>query len=352
MNEQLLFLNVAIFIVILVSIILPYKHQVNAFTLLSSGVLCYFSIQTFITVIGLSIIIFLLCKQKRIAASYTAIILTLTIFIAIQSHLNQATITVIGAIYMVCRQIHYIVESGKDSFTSVTLWQYLRYQLFIPCLVAGPIHRIDHFEKQLRRRHFQWLQLSEGIELLVLGHFKVIVIGLFIERVLLANLSIYISNELAQTILLSLIQFFKLYIIFSGFTDIAKGFAKLLGVEIPDNFNKPLSSVNISDFWQRWHMTLSSWCKDYVFTPAFAWSRSLLIATTLSMIIIGLWHEFSWRYVLWGVYHGMGIFIFRWYSARVAYNLPNLIARSLTILFVASSYEVTNYLNHWLKTLL
>tara|TARA_R110000737_G_scaffold1598_10_gene4759 strand:- start:5426 stop:6484 length:1059 start_codon:yes stop_codon:yes gene_type:complete len=352
MNETLLFINVFIFIITLVSLILPYKYQVNAFTLLSASVLCYFSAQTFMVITGLSLVVFLLCKQKMILASYAAIALTLGLFITIQTQLNQLNVAVIGAIYMVCRQIHYIVESKKNHFTAITLWQYLRYQLFIPCLVAGPIHRIDHFEKQLRRRHFQWQQLSDGLELLLIGHFKVIVIGLFIEKILLESLPVHISAGLALSLIVSLTQFFKLYILFSGYTDIAKGFAKLLGIEIPDNFNKPLSSVNISDFWQRWHITLSNWCKDYVFTPAFASSRSLLVATILSMIIIGLWHEFSWRYVLWGVYHGMGIFIFRWYSSRVSYNLPKLLATSLTILFVASSYEITYNLNNWLKTII
>lgn len=352
MNETLLFINIFLFASIIFSLCFPYKHQVNIFFVLSSIVLCYFSVVTFLTIVILSIIVHFFCN-RHIFGFKISIALIITFFLYIQSSINiHNDIVIFGVIYMVCRQIHYVIESSRNNLQDINLFQYIRYQLFVPCLIAGPIHRLAHFEKQLRRRFFNWEQFSDGLERLILGNFKVIVLGALLDKYLLVNFNEMISNNLLNSIMLSIINFLNLYILFSGYTDIAKGYGKLLGIELPENFDQPLLSRNISEFWTRWHITLSTWCKDYIFSPIFAFSRSFLLATIFSMIVIGLWHEFSLRYILWGVYHGFGILIFKWFSLKVNYQFPRTISIILTLTFVISSYDITTFINNSIKDML
>jgi D-alanyl-lipoteichoic acid acyltransferase DltB (MBOAT superfamily) len=94
---------------------------------------------------------------------------------------------------------------------------------------------------------------------------------------------------------------------FPGYSDVAIGFALMLGLRVGENFNYPFFARSINEFWQRWHISLSMWCKDYVYMPVLSLGRSPLGAILFSMLAIALWHEFSLRYVAWGIYHALGI---------------------------------------------
>lgn len=344
MNELVLKLNVIIFITTLVCLCMPYRQQINIFTGLCLIILGVLSWHTLVIYILLSVIVYNLVKVNSLWAYQIAIVLNILVFILLQSLSKQNLMTTIGSIYLICRQVHFIFESYKGKLNHITLWKLIRYQTFLPCVVAGPIHRVLEFETELNRRHFSWLTLSNGIELLIIGHFKVIVIGHMISLALLEK------NQITYT--QSIFEFLKLYVVFSGFTDIARGYGYMLGIRLPPNFNNPLLSHNIQDFWQRWHMSLTQWCQSYVFTPLYAKFRSFLIASIVTMIIIGLWHEFSFRYVLWGIYHGLGIALFRYYKEKVNFNMPKMLSTLLTLTFVISSYEITSLLNNRILALL
>lgn len=344
MNELVLKLNVIIFITTLVCLCMPYRQQINIFTglcLITLGVLSW---HTLVIYILLSVIVYNLVKVNSLWAYQIAIVLNILVFILLQSLSKQNLMTTIGSIYLICRQIHFIFESYKCKLKNITLWKLIRYQTFLPCVVAGPIHRVAEFETELNRRHFSWLTLSNGIELLIAGHFKVIVLGHIISLALLE------PNQIKYTH--SILEFLKLYIVFSGFTDIARGYGYMLGIRLPPNFNNPLFSHNIQDFWQRWHMSLTQWCQNYVFTPLYAKFRSFLIASIITMVVIGLWHEFSFRYVLWGIYHGLGIAVFRYYRENLIFKMPRVLSTLLTLIFVISSYEITSFLNKKILALL
>src|SRR5690606_22484260 len=98
-----------------------------------------------------------------------------------------------------------------------------------------------------------------------------------------------------------------LYFKFSGYSDIAIGVSRLLGFRVMENFHYPFIAQNIGDFWKRWHISLSSWCRDYAYMPVWSRLRNGALAALASMLILGLWHELSWRYLAWGLYHGAGI---------------------------------------------
>jgi alginate O-acetyltransferase complex protein AlgI len=137
---------------------------------------------------------------------------------------------------------------------------------------------------------------------------------------------------------------FNLYFQFSGFSDIAIGFARLLGFRVMENFNWPFLQKNISDFWRCWHISLTSWCREYIYTSVIATTRSPALGVLATLIAIGLWHEVSLRYLAWGFYHGLGIIVWQqWqhlWSSYPEVRLPvfrwtrDLLSTLLTLHFV------------------
>ncbi|TDU71294.1 D-alanyl-lipoteichoic acid acyltransferase DltB (MBOAT superfamily) [Prosthecobacter fusiformis] len=181
------------------------------------------------------------------------------------------------------------------------------YLAFFPQLVAGPIERPAHFMPQFTRAAvWEWDHLHAGLRLLLIGAFKKVFVA--DNCAIVAN---YVFNPGATPnapwALLGIIAFaFQIYGDFSGYTDLARGSARLLGIHLSMNFRFPYLATGPSDFWQRWHITLSSWFRDYVYIP-LGGNRSGLARTIINlwitMLLAGLWHGASWTFVLWGGYH-------------------------------------------------
>ncbi len=156
----------------------------------------------------------------------------------------------------------------------------------------------------------------------------------------------YLSNFIE-----ALIYWIDLYLRFSAYSDIAIGVSAMMGFTIIENFNYPFLSVNISDFWRRWHISLTSWCRDYIYKPTAALTRQPMLAIFVTMLVIGLWHEFTIKYIIWGLYHAGGIAVQqRWsklrdnlpqFSTVFMQNLERTIATVLTLIFVVYSFVVT-----------
>jgi D-alanyl-lipoteichoic acid acyltransferase DltB (MBOAT superfamily) len=175
-------------------------------------------------------------------------------------------------------------------------------------MVAGPIERPQHILPQLHRKiQFSRKNLGAGVFLMILGLFKKMVIadrlGLYVDPVF--------SNPHAHSaldLLLATYFFaFQIYCDFSGYSDIAVGAALTLGIELMKNFNMPYIAQSVSEFWHRWHISLSTWFRDYVYiplggshTPFLTTCRNLLIVFMIS----GLWHGANWKYLIWGLIHG------------------------------------------------
>ncbi|WP_394200236.1 MBOAT family O-acyltransferase [Shewanella waksmanii] len=358
MTEQIIYLNAGIFISVWLSLMLKSSWQMNGFLFSTLLLLVFISQTTAAALLAFSSLTYacsyLFVRSHRKMAIFVGVSLCVLIFVAAKIlHAQAAQVVFIGVIYVVCRQIHFLVDTMKSNTLPCGFLPYLRYQCFLPCLIAGPIHRVDDFERQLRRRKVSIQAVSNGLERVVWGHFKVIVIAAALINYIELQCMPFIQHAMLTTMVSSLFDWIKLYIVFSGFSDIAIGFSLMLGITIKENFNFPFISQNINEFWQRWHISLSQWCKSYVFTPALAISRSVFIASVLSMVVIGLWHEFSLRYVLWGIYHATGLIVYQWYS-RQAWRprLPKSVAVILTLLFVVSSYPITLYINQQLMFLL
>jgi alginate O-acetyltransferase complex protein AlgI len=186
---------------------------------------------------------------------------------------------------------------------------YALYVMFYPQLVAGPIERPQHLLHQFREVHsFDYQRVANGLKLMAWGMFKKVVIA---DRLALLVNAVY-GNPQAHdgpALVVATIFFaFQIYCDFSGYSDIAIGAAQVMGFRLVDNFNRPYSARGIADFWHRWHISLSTWFRDYVYIPLGGnrvsrprWYLNLLLTFTIS----GLWHGANWTYVFWGLLNGM-----------------------------------------------
>jgi alginate O-acetyltransferase complex protein AlgI len=189
------------------------------------------------------------------------------------------------------------------------LAHFMLFITFFPHLIAGPIVRARDFLPQVRRpKQWDWARLHLGAQFFLAGVFKKMAIA---DRMPLWTDNVFAHPEQYNTgaVWLAVLAYaLQIYCDFSGYTDMAIGAAHMLGYKLAKNFDMPYLAVNIADFWRRWHISLSSWLRDYLFIPLGGsrggrWHtyRNLLITMTLG----GLWHGASWTFVVWGVLHGM-----------------------------------------------
>lgn len=189
------------------------------------------------------------------------------------------------------------------------LGKFSLFVTFFPQLVAGPIERSSNLLPQLQslRYKFDAERITDGLRLMLWGFFKKVVIA---DR-LAATVNLVYNNPSeyygAQVALATIFFAFQIFCDFSGYSDIAIGAAKILGVDLMKNFDKPYSARSISEFWRRWHISLSTWFKDYVYIPLggnrtlkWRWYYNLF----LTFLISGLWHGANWTFVIWGALHG------------------------------------------------
>lgn len=211
------------------------------------------------------------------------------------------------------------------------------YVSLFPQLVAGPIVRYRELDDQLRQRSHTWAKAGAGITLFVLGLSK---------KVLLADAVAPMADwGFSQGVLgwagawSSLLAYtLQIYFDFSGYSDMAVGLGLLLGFQFPQNFNSPYKSLSITDFWRRWHISLSSWLRDYLYLPLGGNRRGRLrtyVNLFLTMLLGGLWHGASWTFVLWGAYHGTLLALERMSGKRsFAWRLPRPVQMVFTFVLV------------------
>lgn len=233
---------------------------------------------------------------------------------------DSAEIVWVGFSYFAFRLIHVLIDSKKRGRVNVDLHVFLGYLFFFPALLAGPIMRIEDYNKELRED-------ERTIKVDLTQAFYRIVVGIF-QKFILADLLaiISISGNLAGKVssagwmwFLVFMYAFRIYFDFSGYTHIAIGIALLLGIKLPENFNKPLRSPTLTLFWNNWHITLTQWFRAYYFNPVTRLIRrqfknlnpNLIMAfmQISTMVLIGLWHGISWNFTFWGLWIGVGLFI-------------------------------------------
>lgn len=212
------------------------------------------------------------------------------------------------------------------------------YVSLFPQIVAGPIVRYEDVANELESRTVNIAKISAGIGLFVKGLAKKVLLANNIGMVWTQIKAMDYSTISAATAWLGIIAFaFQIYFDFSGYSDMATGLGKMLGFEFPKNFDHPYISKSISEFWRRWHITLGSWFRSYVYIPLggnrngnFKTYRNLFITWALT----GLWHGASWNFILWGLFFGVLIIIERLGFGKILEKLPSAVSMLYTFVMV------------------
>lgn len=216
----------------------------------------------------------------------------------------------VGISFYTFHGMSYVFDIYRGKITPVNdLVEYSVFVSFFPLLVAGPIERATNLLPQVQeKREFNYEQAVQGIRLILWGFFKKIVIADSLASIVDRVYGNYTEYS-GATLLLTTIYFsFQIYCDFSGYSDIAIGTAKLFGFELLSNFKFPYFSRNIGEFWRRWHVSLSSWFRDYLYIPLGGSKVGKLKAirnTFIIFLVSGLWHGANWTFVFWGGINAM-----------------------------------------------
>lgn len=238
-----------------------------------------------------------------------------TLFASIGFRVNLTTLHIIfplGISFFTFRLISYVIEVHRGRMEPVRDFvAFATYVAFFPTLLAGPIDRPNVFIPQLKSpRTFNYDLAMDGTRQILWGIFKKMVIA--------DNMALFVGavwgdlpEQNATTLLLAALVFpLQLYADFSGYSDMAIGVGKILGLQVAVNFRYPFFAQNVAEYWRSWHMSLTTWVTDYVFMPLNVrfrgWGTAgLLLAVIINMVVIGIWHGANWTYAVFGLYHGL-----------------------------------------------
>lgn len=235
-------------------------------------------------------------------------------FAGLNIHLHANTLQLIlplGISFYTFRVISYLLDIDKGKITPCTDWVvFFSYVAFFPSLISGPIDKAKLLIPQLeKKRVFNQDQFNDGLRQFLWGLFKKTVVADNCAIVANDIFDNYQNLPASSLVIGAFFYMVQLYADFSGYSDMAIGIAKLLGFNITKNFNYPFFAQNIADYWRRWHMSLTSWLTEYVFTPLSITFRDygkfgLCLAIIINFTICGIWHGANWTFVLFGFIHG------------------------------------------------
>ena len=332
------------FVIFFIVVVIVYywlnPKRRNAFLLLSS----YFFYMFFNAKYGLlllavtlttyySAIIMQKVKHKKIVVSlclainigllllFKYINFSISIINSLLSHTGSQTsfslwdiILPIGISFFIFQALGYVIDIYKEKIeVEKKFIDYALFVSFFPQLLSGPIGRSNQLLPQIKSAHyFKYDNAKDGIQLILWGLFKKIVIanrlGIYVDKIY-NNLDYFGTYEIAFATLLFAYQ---IYCDFSGYSDIAVGTAKIMGFDLIRNFKSPYTAVSVSDFWHKWHISLSSWLRDYVYI-SLGGSRVSKFRHRLNIMITflvsGIWHGANWTFIIWGGIHGIALII-------------------------------------------
>jgi alginate O-acetyltransferase complex protein AlgI len=246
----------------------------------------------------------------------------------------------LGISFYTFQSLSYVIDVYRRKVRATTNpIQFLAYVSFFPQLVAGPIERPTHLLPQFERAlEVNSDKLERGVWLIIWGMFKKVVIADNLAP--LVDMAYQLQAPTGPVVILGTIAFaLQIYCEFSGYTDIGRGVANMLGFDLILNFNLPYFAKDVRDFWRRWHMSLSTWIRDYLYIPLggnrLKRSRTYF-NLMVTMALAGLWHGAAAKFLFWGVWHGLGLSAQHWWNERRrrSFVLPGWVAWSLTMVFV------------------
>lgn len=250
----------------------------------------------------------------------------------------------VGISFYTFQSISYIVDVYKGRVAPTRTWlEYLFFLSFFPALVAGPIVRADYFLPQVEQNSRpKREEIYLGFWMIILGIIKKAIIADYISQyndLIFSSPTGYSGFESLMGVIGYTMQ---IYCDFSGYSDMAIGIALIMGFKLSPNFNFPYKSKNLTEFWRRWHISLSSWLRDYLYIPLGGNRKGTIrtyVNNFLTMLIGGLWHGAAWKFVFWGGMHGVGLAVHK-ASKPLLDKIPNiypvkLLSWTVTIIYVS-----------------
>lgn len=251
----------------------------------------------------------------------------------------------IGISFYTFQVLSYVIDVYRKTVpTQKSIVNLGMYVTLFPQLIAGPIVRYETVAEEIENRKENFTEVVEGLKRFFIGLGKKVLIAN--QMALIAD-TIY-GGDLATTGTVSLwlaaISYtLQIYFDFSGYSDMAIGLGRMFGFHFLENFNYPYIAKSITDFWRRWHISLSTWFRDYVYIPLggnrvskFKWLRNILVVWLLT----GLWHGASWNFILWGVYYGVILIIEKVFLGRIIEKLPKVLQHIYALFFIIIGWVI------------
>lgn len=332
---------VAVFVIFLIIYWLPFNtvHLRNALlTAASYAFVALFNIQFALILMGFSLFIYVLANycdrflRPRLiyillATSIVGLFVTFKYYAffqeAIQAALAAADLQVelpllslllpVGLSYYSFHSVSYVVSVQRKELPKASFSELMLYLCFFPSIIAGPINRASHFMPQIQDSQRSLLEPKRAIFLITLAILKLFLFSAWLaENMVDPVFSDPGGHTAGQNLLAAYAYAWNIYFNFSGYTDLVTGIALFLGFRLPVNFNAPYLATNLKEFWERWHISLSTFIRDYIYIPLGGgrkgWAR-MQINVLIAMAISGLWHGAATTFLIWGALHGLGVIV-------------------------------------------
>lgn len=279
------------------------------------GLLCYFKYTNF----------FLSSTARLLGRHYTALDILLPI----------------GISFYTFKTLSYTIDVYRREIPACRdWWRYAMFVTYFPELIAGPIVRASVFLPQMTRSlKPSWPRTAVGLQLMLQGFTKKLLIA---DSLAMLSDSVFARPQAFSPLTVAtgvMAYSLQIYCDFSGYSDIAIGVSRIIGFDLPENFNMPYLSLSVTEFWRRWHMTLSLWLRDYLYIPLGGNRRGHLrtyINLMITMLLGGLWHGANWTFVVWGLLHGLALCVHKLWLEKTGgrFKLPKPIAWAMTYAYV------------------
>ncbi len=245
----------------------------------------------------------------------------------------------IGISFYTFQILSYVIDVYRNKTrVQKSLPDFALYVSMFPQLIAGPVVQYGHIEAQLKSRQESILKFADGISIFIAGLFKKTVLANSCGA-LFEEISAEGTGELtAVRAWLAIIFYaFQIYFDFGGYSDMAIGLGNMFGFTFPKNFDNPYIATSITDFWRRWHITLSSWFRDYLYIP-LGGNKCSVVRNIFNLLIVwsftGLWHGASWNFLLWGLYYFVLLVLEKYVFGKIIEATPVAVSRVITFVFV------------------
>lgn len=272
------------------------------------------------------------------------------------SGLSQGYMVPLGLSYLVFKLLSYSIDSFRNHIKHQNLEELLLYIFFVPSFPAGPIERYQQFAFN-RKANITSDDYYDAIRRIIFGYFKkVVLVNFILEKAIQIKISPYISVNINNNIpfylvfVFAFVFFLYAYIDLSAYADLALGFGILFGYRLSENMNLPITKSNISEYWSAWHITLSHWCRDYVYFPVLGRYRNVYLGLFASFIVMGLWHYININWLLWGLWHATGVSIYTAWSQnrkiqkylkkelKINFYLRRIVGNLMTVIYASFSF--------------